>query len=259
MTSILTLSKQQEKLIELVKQRPLLYDLCDVDNKNRVKKAKAWLDIAKEMGSNDVSLWRYKWKGLKDNYTKYKKYNETSAGQAYKKYKNWPWADNMKFLDNYNTAKKTIEIRRINQDDLAEMYNRDSHHNAVIENSPVEEFQDSGEGFESIDSSKISGTLQNNPQLPNERCGLIEKLDGTDLFFLSYSQTFKTLPSRMQTMLKLEIATLFARYETIISDGRPPESINSPQTMREVHENYDEESLNDPLTDVSVKQESPWA
>lgn len=37
--------------------------------------------------------------------------------------------------------------------------------------------------------------------------------DEVDHFFLSYAQSFKKLPSRMQPMLKLDMATLFARYE----------------------------------------------
>lgn len=39
-----------EKLIELVRERSLLYDLSDAEYKNRDKKAEAWLEIATEMG-----------------------------------------------------------------------------------------------------------------------------------------------------------------------------------------------------------------
>lgn len=39
-----------EKLIELVRERSLLYDLSNIDYKNRDKKAEAWLEIATEMG-----------------------------------------------------------------------------------------------------------------------------------------------------------------------------------------------------------------
>lgn len=42
-----------EKLIELVRERRLLYDLSDNDYKNRDKKAEAWLQIAREMGTED--------------------------------------------------------------------------------------------------------------------------------------------------------------------------------------------------------------
>lgn len=44
---------ETEKLIELVRERRLLYDLSDNDYKNRDKKAEAWREIAKEMGIED--------------------------------------------------------------------------------------------------------------------------------------------------------------------------------------------------------------
>lgn len=50
--------------------------------------------------------------------------------------------------------------------------------------------------------------------------------DGVDQFFLSYAQSFKKLPSRMQIMLKLEIATLFTRYE-LQANGVTPESVDN--------------------------------
>ncbi|VVC92531.1 unnamed protein product [Leptidea sinapis] len=48
-----------------------------------------------------------KWKVLKDNYTKHKKSIAVSSGQAYKKYKNWPWAELMRFLDDFNKNRST--------------------------------------------------------------------------------------------------------------------------------------------------------
>jgi hypothetical protein len=38
-------------------------------------------------------------------------------------------------------------------------------------------------------------------------------LDGIDHLFLSYAETFKQFPPRRQAMLKIELATLFARAE----------------------------------------------
>lgn len=44
---------ETEKLIELVRERRLLYDLSSNDYKNREKKAEAWLEIAREMETED--------------------------------------------------------------------------------------------------------------------------------------------------------------------------------------------------------------
>ncbi|XP_059053978.1 uncharacterized protein LOC131848209 [Achroia grisella] len=239
---------KQEKLIELVKQRPMLYDLRDANNKNRSRKAKAWLEIAKEMGSNDGSLWRYKWKGLKDNYTKYKKSNQTSTGPGYKKYKNWPWAEHMKFLDNFHTMKWSKGNWTSSRHQREETYNSNSHNVVNVENSTVQGLEDSHKFLESVGSSSINSQLQSHSQSSDERYGVTEKLDGTDYFFLSYSQTFKKLPNRMQTTLKLEIATLFARYESIFDDGEP--AAGSSHAIDQEHENCDLESLGDPLTDA---------
>ncbi|XP_048004295.1 uncharacterized protein LOC125240444 [Leguminivora glycinivorella] len=96
-----------EKLIELVRERSLLYDLSDVDYKNRDKKAEAWLQIATALGFGDSKLWIAKWKSLRDSYGKFKKNNESSTGQSYKKYKTWPWASQMRFLDDYNVRRPT--------------------------------------------------------------------------------------------------------------------------------------------------------
>ncbi|KAM3966364.1 LOW QUALITY PROTEIN: uncharacterized protein ACR2FA_012674 [Aphomia sociella] len=243
---------EQEKLIELVKRRPLLYDLCHSDNKNRNMKAKAWLEIAHEMGSGDGSIWSYKWKGLKDNYTKYKKQeqiSETSTGQLYRKYKNWPWAEHMKFLDNFNTVKRTTNNRGRAYGHGEDTYTSDSQHNdqCTTENQhSTNDNQVCRDTFENASGSGVKTNLKNTALTDERVC--IDQFDGTDYFFLSYSQSFKKFPRRMQTMLKLEIATLFARYETFLDEGHPGASLVAQNIMNEEYVHCDQESLSDPLT-----------
>lgn len=45
---------------------------------------------------------------LKDNYNKFKKTKQTSTGQSYKKYRNWPWAELMGFLDDVLYQKTSV-------------------------------------------------------------------------------------------------------------------------------------------------------
>lgn len=52
-------------------------------------------------------VWIVKWKSLRVNYNKYKKNNVSSTGQAYKKYKSWPWASQLRFLDDFNFRRQT--------------------------------------------------------------------------------------------------------------------------------------------------------
>lgn len=44
---------ETEKLIGLVREKRLLYDLSDNSYKDRGKKTEAWLEIAREMGTGD--------------------------------------------------------------------------------------------------------------------------------------------------------------------------------------------------------------
>ncbi|XP_050296344.1 uncharacterized protein LOC126736158 [Anthonomus grandis grandis] len=120
---------ETEKLIELVRERRLLYDLSNNDYKNREKKSEAWAEIAREMGIKDGKHWSIKWKNLKDNYNKFQKNTQTQSGQGYKKYKNWPWADLMRFLDNFKFRRIT-ETNTICQ---SKETNRDDSQSLIIE------------------------------------------------------------------------------------------------------------------------------
>jgi hypothetical protein len=58
------------------------------------------------------------------------------------------------------------------------------------------------------DIDKIIGYLENKNKTKNKH-----QLDSIDHLFLSYAETFKQFPPRRQAMLKIELATLFARAE----------------------------------------------
>ncbi|XP_048000106.1 uncharacterized protein LOC125237166 [Leguminivora glycinivorella] len=210
-----------EKLIELVRERSLLYDLSDVDYKNRDKKAEAWLQIATALGFGDSKLWIAKWKSLRDSYGKFKKNNESSTGQSYKKYKTWPWASQMRFLDDYNVRRPTESNSQPSQATIDTTFHTDTN---ITDDSSVDmTVSDATPGPSkpfsrkrirtSEDSSdKILEYLKNKNENKN-------KMDGVDYFFLSYAQSFKTFPPKIQSMVKLEMATLFARYELQLAEG----------------------------------------
>ncbi|CAG9565390.1 unnamed protein product [Danaus chrysippus] len=170
-------------------------------------------------------VWIGKWKSLRDNYNKYKKSNESSTGQAYKKYKSWPWASRLSFLDDFNFRRQT--------ESNCENSSANNHTTVALdtENFTMSEKQNTTHSevtvygtepstqitrkriktsSESSDSDKILGYIKNKKKA---------KLDVVDHIFLSYAQTFKTLPPRMQIMIKLEMASLFARYELQMVEG----------------------------------------
>ncbi|XP_061716937.1 uncharacterized protein LOC133524808 [Cydia pomonella] len=250
-----------EKLIELVRERSLLYDLSDVD----YKKAEAWLEIATEMGFGESKIWIAKWKSLRDNYNKYKKNNESSTGQAYKKYKSWPWASQLRFLDDFNFRRQT------ETNSQRTPANNHTTVTADTENSTMNETQNTTDSEVSVyatgpskqiprkriktsvdpsDSDKILEYLKNKNEQKT-------KMDGVDHFFLSYAQTLKTFPPRMQSIVKLEMASLFSRYELQVaegSDASAPSSVNqrscsSTTNSESVPSPYDQYAIPRPVSE----------
>ncbi|XP_075981334.1 uncharacterized protein LOC142979970 [Anticarsia gemmatalis] len=206
-----------KQLIESVKQKSLLYDLSHVDYKNRGKKAEAWLEITSRMGYGDSKIWMAKWKSLRDNYKKYKTYQECST-TAYKKYKKWPWASQMRFLDDYNaytagrtTENEVIESNASNYSDYKPDTEDINSSDNESENTKISEIKKKRVKKSKISSEKSLDYFKQKHGQPH--------FDGVDYFFLSYAQTFKTFPARIQSILKLEMATMFARYELQIAEG----------------------------------------
>ncbi|CAH0402532.1 unnamed protein product [Chilo suppressalis] len=242
------MSDDIEHFIELVRGKPFLYDLSDEGYKNRQKKANAWTEIAQEMGRENSDYWSSKWKTLKDNYNKVKKTKQTSTGQSYKKYRNWPWAELMRFLDDVsyqrtpasninllspNTTQNSDSVSNPSEDislDEVEHNRTPSFQNAIFEdteNSRDSESQNSESSRASSSHGPIwSERLQLRRQIISPETQAVldyikkkesqvnkKSYDEVDLFFLSYAQNFKRLPRRSQALLKMDIAGLFTRYE----------------------------------------------
>ncbi|XP_069363367.1 uncharacterized protein [Maniola hyperantus] len=194
------------KLIEKVRLRNYLYDLSDTDYKNREKKADAWISIANEMGYESGVYWSAKWKSLRDNYNKFKKTKQESTAASNKKYRNWPWADHMKFLDDFSYTRPYL-TNLTSQNDATPNKPSTSHNSATEE----EETQ--------LPDTKI---IVKNIELKHRRhkmktvskkLGQKRSFDEVDLFFLSYAKNFKRLSRKSQALMKVEIASLFTRYE----------------------------------------------
>ncbi|CAG9766009.1 unnamed protein product [Ceutorhynchus assimilis] len=84
-----------EKLIELVKKYPILYDLGNPDYKNIRKRDKIWDQIGAELNESGEEV-KKRWKNLRDSYAKYLKCIKTKTGQSAKKnYSKWQWASLM--------------------------------------------------------------------------------------------------------------------------------------------------------------------
>jgi hypothetical protein len=146
---------------------------------------------------------------------KYKRFINGTTGQATKKYEKWPWSRHLEFLDYTLTPRPTTS----NDSD------------SQISETPLQEAGTPPPCQATESSSPLSSASLEMPPPPIKKLkkkrstndvdkliGYLEnknknKLDGIDHLFLSYAKTFKQLPPRRQAMLKIELATLFARAE----------------------------------------------
>lgn len=176
------------------------------------------------------NYWSSKWKILKDNYAKHKKSNAVSSGQSYKKYKNWPWAELMRFLDDVNKSRLTENsITQLNTSQEQINTEENVGTSSIQENSNAESHSENRRKRKATnDNNNSASQVLEYLRMKNEQKS---KLDEADHFFLSYSQTFKKFPKRIQSMLKLEIATLFARYELQSDDAiqQPGENLSAQE------------------------------
>ncbi|VVC87342.1 uncharacterized protein LOC126969740 [Leptidea sinapis] len=178
-----------ESLIEAVRERPFLYDSRHSDYKNPHRKAAAWTEIMCEIGGDSDEAIKERWKNLRDTYVKHKKSVNNPNIKCANNLKNWIWASQMEFLDDY------LNIRTAETDPLLQEVTRRKKRK-IRENrheSTVKTIE-----FTSFKSPKKTST---------------EELDKIDYLFLNYADTFKRLPVRRQAVIKLELAKLFTEAE----------------------------------------------
>ncbi|XP_041983267.1 uncharacterized protein LOC121736249 [Aricia agestis] len=236
---------ETEKLIMLVRNRRFLYDAKDNNYKNRGIVAEAWLEIAREMGNENGKQWATKWKSLRDNYKKFKKSTETAA---YKKYKNWPWADQLRFLDDtiaLNETDSNISENRDSTSQVSDSTNQPSPSNSV-------DLRDSVSENLSRPGSSNSSYSRNSAKNKN-----VTQKGDSDLQQQLYATSMKKMPARMQSMLKLDMATLFAKYEMQIQDNINITPVNSPSTNLSTANSYKYSSEDSMLQDVEDSQGLP--
>ena len=136
-------------------------------------------------------------------------------GQATEKYEKWLWSRHLEFLDNTLTPRPTtsnVSDSRISETPLLEAGtpppNQDAESSCTLSPASLEmppppiKKMKKKQSTEDVD--KLIGYLENKNK---------NQLDGIDHLFLSYTETFKQFPPRRQAMLKIELATLFARAE----------------------------------------------
>ncbi|KAL1493642.1 hypothetical protein ABEB36_009341 [Hypothenemus hampei] len=147
-----------EKIIELVRKYPILYDLSHEDYKNTRKKDKVWSTIGEEIGENGEEI-KTKWRNLRDTYAMYIRGNKTKTGQAATNSKKLIWADHMEAFKLFlNFAKTTSNVSDICSKECTAMTNMPPENIEMFETSELEQ---------TTSSQNLQETQLNNPQMPN--------------------------------------------------------------------------------------------
>ncbi|XP_075978918.1 uncharacterized protein LOC142978375 [Anticarsia gemmatalis] len=230
-----------EKFIECVKKCPVLYDTRHKKYKDFSQKSEVWERIALEMNEHSEIL-RTKWKGLKDGYTKYRKWKLHRQGNG-KAYCNWRWGPYLEFLDPFVSQRKKKEYSRPVQDfnrpvgqeseflhleipsqELKTQEGEESlQSECIIKFEPLQSTSPASTPSTSRPESRasfreslvpIESVTDNNDKLISfVQTSQAKGIDAADLLFMSYADTFKKFSVGTQTKLKIKMATIFAEAE----------------------------------------------
>ncbi|KAJ8711237.1 hypothetical protein PYW07_008479 [Mythimna separata] len=199
-----------EQLIELVKKNEYLYDISHKDYKNPSLKTSTWEMIARQLNVTS-DLCRLKWKTVRDSYIKYKRMLKKPDGP---KGIDYIWSSNLRFLDNHNVNRRSFHHP------ICKRKPETENIKSQVRDELAYELSSSPPPLAPLGSLSIaevtSGSFQSNQDLRinlDDSQTKFKEIDATDLLFLSYSGTFKKFPARQQTLMKLELAKLFANAE----------------------------------------------
>ncbi|GBP67980.1 hypothetical protein EVAR_57953_1 [Eumeta japonica] len=221
-----------EAFIAEVRKHRCIYDVNDEGHKNTIKKLEAWHKIASEVGAENVEIVKARWRNLKDTFLKYKKSRLSCTS---KKYRNWYWAQNMKFMEPYIVKKHFKFNTPRNEDFPANELNGNSNDQANEEEDLVQSKEVAPKGLQSLqfnevflqDASSESAAIRRkrrkkgqsvdddeygDPRRDSEaRC--VTKHDDICYLFTSYAETFRKFTPRRQAVMKVELANLFMKTE----------------------------------------------
>ncbi|XP_076029490.1 uncharacterized protein LOC143018188 [Oratosquilla oratoria] len=128
-----------ELLIELVRNHPVLYDLSQPKYMDNCSKQDIWNKIGEEM-KVDGSSCRSRWNNIRDNYRKSLKKTSTKSGQSAKKIRLYKFSEQLDFLKRY------FGERRV-KGNIACREDEGNDHDCVVQQQEDKEtmLQDAGE------------------------------------------------------------------------------------------------------------------
>ncbi|KAG5900366.1 hypothetical protein JTB14_033814 [Gonioctena quinquepunctata] len=87
----------EEKLIDIVRKYPFLYDVTHPKYSDTIKKNQAWKEIAEEL-RDSAGACKQKWQSLRDCFRRALNKRKRKTGPAAKKIKKWKYEEEMTFL-----------------------------------------------------------------------------------------------------------------------------------------------------------------
>ncbi|KAL1490223.1 hypothetical protein ABEB36_012953 [Hypothenemus hampei] len=222
-----------EKLIEIVKRYPILYDLSHGDYKNVRKKDKVWEKIGAEINESGDEV-KKKWKNLRDSYIRNLKSNKTKTDQAAKVSKKWQWSDQMEMFRPFLSFSKTSSNISDTVDNNSESLFSE-HSLADTETTFSTETSDTscetGEKrpvtssssevtVSDISSAKKKKTKSEETSSVNTLINYFQNKkknegDETDMLFAAYARTIKKISKKRQVTVKMKIAQIVMNEELL--------------------------------------------
>ncbi|XP_076682084.1 uncharacterized protein LOC143376098 isoform X2 [Andrena cerasifolii] len=228
-----TMEMDTEKLIELVRQHPVLYDLSHMQYMDSNYKFRIWADIGNKL-REDGSACRARWNNLRDNYRKSLKKQEVRSGSA-KTIKSYKYSNQMCFLKRFfgeRSSTGNVGTQEFDNGNSSDELLADARESCPEQPTLTMQQSTDEEDYEPPEKRKVTysrGRKETvSTQVLNYFINKNENPHPVDAFLNGISATIKSLSPRNQNCLKTEIFNIVQRYELeSLTQGR-----NSDNTLR---------------------------
>ncbi|EEZ98234.1 uncharacterized protein LOC103315182 [Tribolium castaneum] len=193
---------ESERIIELVRQHPILYNTHHQEYKNLKTKDKLWNELAESTGAyeNGEEL-KKKWKNLRDSYSKHLRWeNSEHKSKTLDKYKTWPWVKQMEFLRPFFPYVEPKE-GKVSQDSVEETDVEEQKPRREKTSTPVP--PPKKKKLETPD-------LNNSDNFPIFD---VSGFDDIDLICLGFAKTIKKFSPKRRTLVKFRFSQILMQEE----------------------------------------------
>ncbi|KAL7640750.1 UNVERIFIED_CONTAM: hypothetical protein RMT77_009025 [Armadillidium vulgare] len=217
-----------EKLIQLVRDKPELYDMSDTRYSDNNHKNLLWEEIGNILNKTGAEC-KQRWMSLRSQHRKaLQKYQQNLNGPTSNCIRRWKYEEAMKFLIVFMKEKSIIPFIK-KEEDGDDVEDEDDEKNGESTNDG---FEKSDNELDSIPRTWVQVTESTPPMAPKkkqkitetpvsspivkyplEKSDAIKEQDALDMFLLSMSSTIKTFSPYDQHLVKTQIFDIVTRME----------------------------------------------